>query len=140
MLLVETPERLVNSLRSSLLPRYVIGLAAAFATNFAFAHSIEGGDASFVASIEGPAIGPFIYLGAKHMVTGYDHLLFLVGVIFFLYRPVDVIKYVTLFAVGHSITLLVGVLAGVGGAFCSCCARCSLRPTDHAFVEGHVAL
>ena len=113
MLLVETPKRLVNSLRSSLLLRYVIGLAAAFATNFAFAHSIEGGDASFVASIEGPAIGPFIYLGAKHMVTGYDHLLFLVGVIFFLYRPVDVIKYVTLFAVGHSITLLVGVLGGL---------------------------
>ena len=52
MLLVETPKRLVNSLRSSLLLRYVIGLAAAFATNFAFAHSIEGGDASFVASIE----------------------------------------------------------------------------------------
>jgi len=77
------------------------------------AHSIEGGDASFVASINGPAIGPFIYLGAKHMVTGYDHLLFLVGVIFFLYRPVDVIKYVTLFAVGHSITLLVGVLGGL---------------------------
>ena len=44
------------------------------------------------------------------MITGYDHLLFLVGVIFFLYRPKHVVQYVTLFAVGHSITLLAGVL------------------------------
>jgi hypothetical protein len=36
--------------------------------------------------LRGRAIGPLLYLGAKHMVTGYDHLLFLVGVIFFLYR------------------------------------------------------
>jgi hypothetical protein len=54
-----------------------------------------------------------MYLGAKHMVTGYDHLLFLVGVIFFLYRTGDVIKYVSLFTLGHSVTLLAGVLAQV---------------------------
>jgi hypothetical protein len=77
----------------------------------AFGHTIEGQDASFVEAIDGPAIGPFIYLGAKHMVTGYDHLLFLVGVIFFLYRPKHIVQYVTLFAAGHSITLLLGVLA-----------------------------
>ena len=70
-------------------------------------------DASFVQSIQGPAIGPFLYLGAKHMVTGYDHLLFLVGVIFFLYRVGDVVKYVSLFTLGHSTTLLLGVLGGV---------------------------
>ncbi|MFB0988472.1 MAG: HupE/UreJ family protein, partial [Gammaproteobacteria bacterium] len=79
----------------------------------AFGHTIEGGDASFVEAIDGPAIGPFIYLGAKHMVTGYDHLLFLLGVIFFLYRPKHVVQYVTLFAIGHSITLLLGVLANL---------------------------
>ena len=77
----------------------------------AFGHTIEGSDASFVEAIDGPAIFPFMYLGAKHMVTGYDHLLFLVGVIFFLYRPKHVVQYVTLFAIGHSITLLFGVLA-----------------------------
>ena len=77
----------------------------------AFGHTIEGSDASFVEAIDGPAIFPFMYLGAKHMVTGYDHLLFLVGVIFFLYRPQHVVQYVTLFAIGHSITLLFGVLA-----------------------------
>jgi hypothetical protein len=79
----------------------------------AFGHTIEGGDASFVEAIDGPAIGPFIYLGAKHMVTGYDHLLFLLGVIFFLYRPKHVVQYVTLFAIGHSITLLLGVLGNL---------------------------
>jgi hypothetical protein len=77
----------------------------------AFGQTIEGSDASFVEAIDGPAIFPFMYLGAKHMVTGYDHLLFLVGVIFFLYRPKHVVQYVTLFAIGHSITLLLGVLA-----------------------------
>jgi hypothetical protein len=76
-------------------------------------HTIEGSDANFVQAIDGPAVGPFIYLGAKHMVTGYDHLLFLVGVIFFLYRPKHVVEYVTLFALGHSITLLLGVLANL---------------------------
>ncbi|WP_329030732.1 HupE/UreJ family protein (plasmid) [Pseudomonas aeruginosa] len=56
---------------------------------------------------------PFIYMGAKHMISGYDHLLFLFGVIFFLYRLKDVGLYVTLFAVGHSITLLFGVLSNI---------------------------
>jgi hypothetical protein len=77
------------------------------------AHNVSKRDAAFVQSIQGPAIGPFLYLGAKHMVTGYDHLLFLVGVIFFLYRVGDVVKYVSLFTLGHSATLLLGVLGGV---------------------------
>jgi hypothetical protein len=79
----------------------------------ALGHTIEGSDANFVQSIDGPAVFPFMYLGAKHMVTGYDHLLFLIGVIFFLYRPGHVVQYVTLFAIGHSITLLFGVLANL---------------------------
>lgn len=88
-------------------------LAALLVPTLALAHNIAGGDASFVASNAGAAPGPFMYLGAKHMVSGYDHLLFLAGVIFFLYRPVHVIQYVTLFAVGHSTTLLLGVLADI---------------------------
>ena len=89
----------------------VLTTLAIMIPSLALGHTIEGSDANFVQAIDGPAIGPFIYLGAKHMVTGYDHLLFLVGVIFFLYRPKHVIEYVTLFAIGHSITLLLGVLA-----------------------------
>ena len=68
---------------------------------------------NFIERISGTHIIPFTYLGAKHMVTGYDHLLFLAGVIFFLYRIKDVALYVTLFAIGHSTTLLLGVLAGI---------------------------
>src|SRR5580658_4707820 len=77
------------------------------------AHNVSKQDASFVQSNDGPAIVPFIYLGAKHMVTGYDHLAFLVGVIFFLYRMKDIVLYVSLFTLGHSITLLAGALGGI---------------------------
>jgi hypothetical protein len=79
----------------------------------ASAHGVTGKNATFVQGIDGPAIGPFLYLGAKHMVTGYDHLMFLVGVIFFLYKPKDVVQYVSLFTLGHSVTLLAGVLGGI---------------------------
>ena len=77
------------------------------------AHGVSGKDAVYLQGLNGPAIGPLMYLGAKHMVTGYDHLLFLVGVIFFLYRPKDVVLYVSLFTIGHSVTLLAGVLGGI---------------------------
>ncbi len=77
------------------------------------AHGVSGKDAVFLQGLDGRAIGALMYLGAKHMVTGYDHLLFLVGVIFFLYRTRDVVQYVSLFTIGHSLTLLVGVLGGV---------------------------
>jgi hypothetical protein len=83
------------------------------ACSAAFPHGIAGGDAQFVAGNRGVQVVPYVYLGAKHMVTGYDHLLFLAGVIFFLYRVRDVALYATLFAIGHSTTLLLGVLANV---------------------------
>jgi hypothetical protein len=79
----------------------------------AAAHGVARGDARFLQSLQGAAIAPLMYLGAKHMVTGYDHLLFLVGVIFFLYRMKDVVQYVSLFTLGHSVTLLAGVLGGI---------------------------
>jgi hypothetical protein len=96
-------------------PGHVILLAAVLVLTLlipetADAHGVTKRDALFVQSVDGPAIGPFLYLGAKHMVTGYDHLLFLVGVIFFLYRLKDVLLYVSLFTLGHSLTLLGGVL------------------------------
>src|SRR5437870_215597 len=95
--------------------RLAIGLALALVTicvRGAAAHGVAGKDALFLQSITGAAVGPLMYLGAKHMVTGYDHLAFLVGVIFFLYRLKDVVQYVSLFTLGHSITLLAGVLGG----------------------------
>ena len=78
----------------------------------ALAHAVSGSDQAYIQTTTGPQVAAFLYLGAKHMVTGYDHLLFLFGVIFFLYRMKDVAVYVTLFALGHSITLIAGVLSG----------------------------
>jgi HupE/UreJ protein len=89
-----------------------VALAAA-ASAVIEAHGVSGKDAVFLQGLQGRAIIPLMYLGAKHMVTGYDHLLFLVGVIFFLYRLKDVALYVSLFTVGHSVTLLGGVLGGI---------------------------
>ncbi len=79
----------------------------------AFAHGVAAGDKGYIRETSGVLFLPFVYLGAKHMVTGYDHLLFLFGVIFFLYRMKDVGIYVTMFAIGHSVTLLVGVLTNI---------------------------
>ena len=90
----------------------VLWLAVALLSPEVFAHGVAEGDKGFVERSHGVQLIAFAYLGAKHMVTGYDHLLFLFGVIFFLYRMKDVALYVTLFAVGHSVTLLYGVLAG----------------------------
>ena len=92
----------------SLLILFLNGLLTA-----AFAHGVAEGDKGYIQETSGFLFWPFLYLGAKHMVTGYDHLLFLFGVIFFLYRMKDISIYVTLFAIGHSSTLLLGVLTDV---------------------------
>ena len=93
--------------------RLAAGFAAAVwasgLSGAALAHNIGGTDAAFVAATRGPDPVPFAYLGAKHMVTGYDHLLFLVGVIFFLFRLRQIAVYVSQFSLGHSLTLLAGV-------------------------------
>ena len=75
----------------------------------ALAHAVAEGDKGYIQEITGVHFIPFIYLGAKHMMTGYDHLLFLAGVIFFLYRLNHIAIYVTLFAIGHSTTMILGV-------------------------------
>jgi hypothetical protein len=87
----------------------LVGLAFALIAGPALAHNIGGSDAAFVAATRGADPFPFLYLGAKHMVTGYDHLLFLTGVIFFLFRLKQIVLYVSLFSLGHSLTLLAGV-------------------------------
>jgi hypothetical protein len=100
----------MNTLR---IKRTGAALVLAGMASGALAHGVTGGDAAFLKSVTGVQVAPLLYLGAKHMVTGYDHLLFLAGVIFFLHRLKDVALYATLFAVGHSATLLLGVLAGI---------------------------
>ena len=94
----------------------VLGLLILFLNGLltaAFAHGVAEGDKGYIQETSGFLFWPFVYLGAKHMVTGYDHLLFLLGVIFFLYRMKEISIYVTLFAIGHSTTLLLGVLTDI---------------------------
>ena len=73
-----------------------------------WAHGVDSSTKQFLLNNDGVALIPFMYIGAKHMITGYDHLLFLIGVIFFLYKSKDIIIYVSLFTLGHSSTLLFG--------------------------------
>ncbi len=96
--------------------RILVGLLVLFCGLFSatiMAHGVDDSTQLFLSNNQGVAFFPFLYIGAKHMVTGYDHLLFLVGVIFFLYRPKDILIYVSFFTLGHSITLLLGVLADI---------------------------
>ncbi len=87
---------------------FCLSVLLAFTASSALAHGVTGGDAGYIHEVWGVQLGPFVYLGAKHMVTGYDHLLFLLGVIFYLYNLKHVAVYVSLFALGHSITMLLG--------------------------------
>lgn len=106
---------MANSRASTCLPLAILAAAILLSLPVeALAHDVAEGDKAFVRTIDGPAIVPFMYLGAKHMVTGYDHIAFLVGVVFFLHRLKDVLLYVSAFAIGHSITLIGGVLLETG--------------------------
>jgi len=107
--------RLVELLRGRALLIPVLMLAAfAAMAGEALAHAVAEGDKGYIQEITGVHLVSFLYLGAKHMVTGYDHILFLLGVIFFLYRLKNIATYVSLFAIGHSTTMLAGVYFGVG--------------------------
>ncbi len=101
-----------SSLSASTL-RVFVACLLALTASAAHAHGVAEGDQGYVQEVTGVQFLPFVYLGAKHMVTGYDHLLFLFGVIFFLYRLKHIGIYVTLFAIGHSTTMMLGVLTGV---------------------------
>ena len=105
--------RALASCRATALSLTILALYASSVAQ-ALAHNVTPGDAGYIQEIWGVHIIPFIYLGAKHMVTGYDHILFLLGVVFFLYKMKDVAIYVSLFAIGHSVTMLLGVWYGWG--------------------------
>jgi hypothetical protein len=92
----------------------VLFLALLLLATNAFAHAVTQGDKGYIQEISGVNILPFVYLGAKHMMTGYDHILFLFGVIFFLYRLAHIGLYVSLFAIGHSTTMILGVFFNIG--------------------------
>ena len=101
-------------LRSPFLTLMLVLLTIPLFSLDAVAHAVAEGDKGYIQEITGINLISFMYLGAKHMMTGYDHLLFLFGVIFFLYRNKDIAVYVSLFAIGHSTTMLLGVYFGWG--------------------------
>lgn len=92
---------------------YLFVAISALVSIEAFAHGVDDSTRNFLENNSGVQILPFMYIGAKHMVTGYDHLLFLVGVLFFLHKTRDVLLYVSMFTIGHSLTLMTGVLANI---------------------------
>lgn len=91
-------------------PMLMLAVLVSFET---LAHGVDDSTRNFLENNTGVQILPFMYIGAKHMVTGYDHLLFLVGVLFFLRSTRDVLLYVSMFTIGHSLTLMTGVLANI---------------------------
>lgn len=85
-------------------------VAILLTTSIAYAHGISEADKA--AMLNGGNL-QYIWLGATHMLSGYDHLLFLFGVIFFLTNTKDIIKFVTIFTIGHSITLIFATFMGI---------------------------
>jgi hypothetical protein len=79
----------------------------------ASAHNVSVSDRALLNDQAGPQLFLYLWLGAKHMVTGYDHVLFLLGVIFYLRKISEVAIFVSLFALGHTLTLISGVLLGL---------------------------
>jgi len=100
---------LYPSTRNILLLCGLVALILGFSGQ-ATAHKVDTCDAAFLQAQSGVVFWPYLYLGAKHMVTGLDHLLFLAGVVFFSRGFRDVAIYVSLFALGHSLTLILGVM------------------------------
>ena len=90
--------------------RWALMCAMMCSGSAAFAHGVSESDKA--AMVDGNAL-EYIWLGAEHMVTGYDHLLFLFGVLFFLQGFRDVLRFISAFTLGHCITLLGSTLAGV---------------------------
>lgn len=108
------PIQLQSSLKRMALPLLLLAGALLLWTDSVLAHAVSHGDKGYIQEVIGAKIIPFIYMGAKHMVTGYDHILFLFGVVFFLYGMKQIAVYVTLFAIGHSTTMLLGVYFNFG--------------------------
>lgn len=81
-----------------------------FSSISTFAHGVSSADQAI---LDSGSLWSYIYVGAKHMLTGYDHLLFIAGVVFYLQSFKDVIKFISVFTIGHCITLTGASYLGV---------------------------
>ena len=71
--------------------------------SFLFPHGVSE---STINAMANATLWDYLYFGAEHMVTGYDHILFLIGILFFLTRYIDILKFITAFTIAHCITLV----------------------------------
>jgi len=83
--------------------RWLLAVSIVFFASSVFGHGMS--EAEKLLIIEGGNLR-YIWIGATHMLSGYDHLAFVFGIIFFLTKFTDIVKYITAFTVGHSITLI----------------------------------
>lgn len=91
-------------------PRWLLALAIVFVAGQAFGHGMS--EAEKLSILEGGNLR-YMWLGATHMLSGYDHLLFVFGIVFFLSSFKDIVKYITAFTVGHSVTLIWATFNGI---------------------------
>ncbi|MGB6151824.1 MAG: HupE/UreJ family protein [Pricia sp.] len=77
---------------------------------WAIAHGVSSADQEI---LNDGGLLAYIYVGAKHMITGYDHLLFLAGVVFYLSGIKDIVRFISVFTIGHSITLIGATYLGI---------------------------
>ncbi len=97
-------------LRKTHLQKFTVAFVLLLLPATAFAHGVSSGDQEI---LNNGGLWSYVYVGAKHMVTGYDHLLFLAGVIFFLKGIKDILKFITVFTIGHCITLIAATYYGI---------------------------
>lgn len=97
-----------------MLHKVLVAIAMILPCSSLFAHGISEADK---ASMLSGGYLEYARLGAVHMVTGYDHLLFLLGVIFFLTKFKDILKFITAFTLGHSLTLIFATIFSISANY-----------------------
>ncbi|MEM6318044.1 MAG: HupE/UreJ family protein [Bacteroidota bacterium] len=90
--------------------KYALLLFLLLVPLFGLAHGVSSADQEL---LRNGGLLAYIQVGATHMLTGYDHLLFLAGVIFYLNGFKDILKFITVFTIGHCITLISATYAGI---------------------------
>ena len=90
--------------------RWLFVLAIVFFVSQSFGHGMS--EAEKLSIIDGGNMR-YMWLGATHMLSGYDHLLFVFGIVFFLTSFKEIVKYITAFTVGHSVTLIYATFNGI---------------------------
>lgn len=92
------------------LSQWLLAIVTMLLVSQAFAHGMSEAEKQLI--VDGGNLR-YLWIGATHMLSGYDHLLFVFGIIFFLTRFKDIVKYITAFTLGHSATLIYATFMGL---------------------------